>query len=110
MTNPSKLEQVARAIWNASRVEDIRASDWEEVVKGDPNDKRTYHALSLAVARAAIAAMELPTEARLYTDRELLEIFRMLLRQQIREERIKNITELEGLLVHVEAALEEPHP
>lgn len=47
-------------------------------------------------------------EARVYSDRELLELFRMLLRQQIREERIHNFTELYGLLAHVEQALAEP--
>jgi hypothetical protein len=40
-----------------------------------------------------------------YTDRELLELFRMLLHAQIREERINSIEELRGMLRHVEAAL-----
>ena len=50
--------------------------------------------------------------SRVYTDRDLIELFRMLLRQQIREERINSISELYGLLEHVEAALDdEPfHP
>ena len=44
--------------------------------------------------------------SRVYSDRDLLELFRMLLRQQIDDERIYNITELWGLLGHVEEALE----
>lgn len=44
--------------------------------------------------------------ARVYTDRDLIELFRMLLRQQIREERINSISELHGLLEHVNEALE----
>lgn len=46
--------------------------------------------------------------ARVYTDRDLIELFRMLLRQQIREERINSISELHGLLEHVDEALAEP--
>lgn len=40
-----------------------------------------------------------------YTDRELLELFQMLLSAQIREERINSIEELRGLLRQVSRAL-----
>jgi hypothetical protein len=51
MTNPSKLEQVARAI----RKRDFDVSEWDR----EPGDEKLYWA---ELARAAIAAMELPTE------------------------------------------------
>lgn len=46
-----------------------------------------------------------PSEPCVYSDRELLELFQMLLRSQIREERINSIEELHGLLRHVNKAL-----
>ena len=51
MTNPSKLEQVARAI----RKRDFDVSEWDR----EPGDEKLYWT---ELARAAIAAMELPTE------------------------------------------------
>lgn len=45
-------------------------------------------------------------DAPAYTDHELLELFQMLLRSQIREERINSIEELHGLLRHVERNLD----
>ena len=51
MTNPSKLEQVARAM-QAAEKDPIM---WDESTAGE-------HAYWLNIARAAIAAMEVPTE------------------------------------------------
>lgn len=51
MTTPSKLEQVARAMWEVTSY----PFPWEQVT---PEAKAVY----VKFARAAIAAMELPTE------------------------------------------------
>lgn len=50
-------------------------------------------------------ATDAAPSGRVYSDRDLLSLFRMLLRQQIQDERINNITELHGLLAHVDEAL-----
>ena len=51
MTNPSKLEQVARALWEVTSY----PFPWGQVT---PEAKAVY----VKFARAAIAAMEVPTE------------------------------------------------
>ena len=59
MTTPSKLEQVARAIMCARPESDgvCLVTDWQAEAECNPNV-----ATALSQARAAIAAMELPTE------------------------------------------------